>query len=221
MNAPRAHHFREGTAPATLQGVLRSSSLLALPVLSLLGALALGCGGPDPKMVAAKNDGVPANSASEERLASGEPKKKEDPKTANDPSQPYTQPVGGSGDSATPTATGPATKGGPKEVGGGKAGGKSGDGTTGKAGAAETKGGKDKVSQTQCKATLDRYLDLMMASDSRFAGIPPEMLAQIKQQGFSQVGGPNPCDTQGINKTQYDCAMAATTTKAWEHCMPK
>ena len=44
-------------------------------------------------------------------------------------------------------------------------------------------------------------------------------LAQFKQQGLSQVGGPNPCDGQGMTKTQYDCAMGAPTSSAWQRCI--
>lgn len=180
-------------------------SLLALGALC---CLLIGCGGgPDPKMVAAKNDGVPANSASEERLKTGE--KKEEPKATHDPSQPYTQPVsGGAGSSEV-------TPGGPKEVGASAGNKKDPKEKPGAAG----KGSKDKVPKADCAKALDRGLDLMMSGDSRFEGIPPEMIAQFKQQGLSQVGGPNPCDGQGLTKTQYDCAMAAPTSSAWQRCI--
>jgi hypothetical protein len=183
-------------------------TLLSLTGLPLVGAFLTlaACGGPDPKMVAAKNDGVPANSASEERLKAGE--KKEEPKATHDPSQPYTQPVTGGGGS------GDATPGGPKEVGAnaGKRDPKEKPGAAGK-------GSKDKVPKADCTKALDRGLDLMMSGDSRFEGIPPEMIAQFKQQGLSQVGGPNPCDGQGLTKTQYDCAMTAPTSSAWQRCI--
>ncbi len=171
-------------------------------------AIVAGCNaGPEPKYGAAKNDGVPANSASEERLAGG---KKEEPKqAAHDPTQPYTQPVSGS-DQATP--------GGPKETGGTppKKGGKEKPTTATAAGGA---GSKDKVSKAECSRALDRGIDLMIGTDARFEGIPPEMIAQFKQQGFSQAGMPNPCNGDGMTKGQYDCAMGAASSKAWERCL--
>jgi len=51
------------------------------------------CGGPPAKMVATKDDGVPANSASEERLNGGAAKPK--PVETTDPSQPLTTPMTG------------------------------------------------------------------------------------------------------------------------------
>lgn len=181
-------------------------------VLSLVVVAACNSG-PDPKMVAAKNDGVPANSASEERLKAGEKTgdKKDDAKTTHDPSQPYTQPVGGGGSGSGGNEV---TPGGPKEVGAatGKKDPKEKPGAAGK-------GSKDKVSKAECTKALDRGLDLMVGSDSRFEGIPPEMIAQFKQQGLAQANGPSPCDGQGLTKTQYDCAMSATSSSAWQRCI--
>lgn len=182
--------------------------LVMRTLLLLTAAVITACGGPDPKMVAAKNDGVPANSASEERLKAGE--KKEDPKVSHDPSQPYTVPVGGGGASASNEVT----PGGPKEVGAG-----AGKKDPKEKPAAGGKGSKDKVPKAECAKALDRGLDLMMSGDSRFEGIPPEMIAQFKQQGLSQVGGTSPCDGQGLTKSQYDCAMAASSSSAWQRCI--
>jgi len=205
--------------------VARRASLNSAPIVRFASmrtflclAVALACvataacnTGPDPKMVAAKNDGVPANSASEERLKTGE-KKEEANKPAHDPSQPYTTPVGGAGGSND------VTPGGPKEVGAQTAGKKDPKDPKEKPGAAG-KGSKDKVPKAECAKALDRGLDLMMAGDSRFEGIPPEMIAQFKSQGLSQVGGPNPCDGQGMTKSQYDCAMGASSSSAWQRCI--
>jgi len=170
-------------------------------------------------MVQKKDDGVPANSASEERLSGG---KKEETKTTSatttDAAQPYTQPVVAGGDTSAPSGGAPAA------AGAGAAGGKGGSAKEPKGGKepkTTAAGGKDKVSKAECTRALDRFLDLMIASDSRFEGIPPEVVAQMKQQGFAQASGPNPCDSQGITRSQYDCAMSATNTSAWQRCMPK
>jgi len=186
-------------------------SLAAVSASLLVTSLACltACGGPDPKMVAHKDDGVPANSASEERMKNGGEKKEEKTEAPRDPTQPYTQPVVGGDPSGGGTTAGKDGKGGAAA---------SKDGKDPKAGK-EAKGGKDKVAKADCTRALDKFLDLMIASDSRFEGIPPEMVAQFKQQGFSQVSGPNPCDGEGITRTQYNCAMAAGSTSAWQRCM--
>ncbi|MEA2749110.1 MAG: hypothetical protein QOI41_3253, partial [Myxococcales bacterium] len=78
-----------------------------------------------------------------------------------------------------------------------------------------------KVSRAECKQTFDKYIDLTLASDTRFEGIPPEMIAQLKEQALSQAQSQkgDPCSTQDVTRTQYQCAMSAPTTAAWQRCM--
>lgn len=180
-----------------------------------------------------KDDGVPANSASEERLASdGKPKPKAT--AAEDPTQPLTTPMNGDGSGA---AAGGAGAGGAAGTGGaGTAAGKGGAGKGSGAAKGPTpkdppapvakdppgaKGAGGKVSRAECKQTFDRYIDLTLASDSRFEGIPPEMIAQLKEQALSQAQSQkgDPCSTQDVTRSQYTCAMAAPTTSAWQRCM--
>lgn len=186
-----------------------------------LALVAAGCGAPQQKMVATKDDGIPANSASEQRLAMEGKAKPASAPVAEDPTQPLTTPMGG-GDS-TPTTTAPAgaatAKGGkgPKDAKGPK------EAKDPKGGAAAGGGGSGggKVSHAECKQALDKYIDLTLASDPRFEGIPQDMVAQLKEQAFSQAQSQkgDACATQEVTRSQYTCAMGATTTTAWQRCM--
>jgi hypothetical protein len=199
--------------------VLRPKPLTAQCIVTIVAPLALvtlaACGGPPPaKMVAAtKDDGVPANSASEQRLASGSP-----PKASSGPSedaaQPLTTPMGGD-----PAATGAGAAGGGAT---GKGGPKKGDPKDPKVPKEkEPKSTGSKVSKAECKQLFDKYIDLTIGSDTRFEGIPPEMIAQLKEQALSQAQSQkgDPCSTQDVSRTQYNCAIAAPTTQAWQRCM--
>jgi hypothetical protein len=177
-------------------------------------------------MVAAtKDDGVPANSASEERLASdGKPKTSATAPT-EDPTQPYTTPLSGE-----PSATGGGAGGAGGAAGNagggtsataamGKAGGKGGKGPAAKEPPAP-KGGGAKVSKAECRQTFEKFMDLNM-SDPRLEGVPPEMLAQLKQQALqeAQTKQGDPCSTQEITRAQYNCAMSSTSSAGWQRCM--
>jgi hypothetical protein len=204
--------------------VLRKKTVHALSILAPVALAGLAaCGSPPPtKMVAnGKDDGVPANSASEQRLASGTAPKTA-PGPAEDPTQPLTTPMGGD-----PSAAGAGAAGSGGAAGGGAAGG----GATGKGGPKkgdpkvpkekEPKSTGSKVSKAECKQIFDKYIDLTLASDTRFEGIPPEMIAQLKEQALSQAQSQkgDPCSTQEVSRTQYTCAMSAPTTAAWQRCM--
>jgi hypothetical protein len=58
-------------------------------------------------------------------------------------------------------------------------------------------------------------------ADPRLAGIPPEMIAQFKEQALSeaQTKQGDVCATQDVTRAQYTCAMAATSVGAWQKCM--
>jgi len=161
-----------------------------------------------------KDDGVPANSASEERLAAdGKPKPSSTPQS-EELAQPLTTPM--NGDPAPGSAAATAAGGGGGASG--KAPGKGGKGPKEKP---EPKGTAGKVSKAECKQLFDRYIDLTLGSDTRFEGIPPEMIAQLKEQALSQAQSQkgDPCSTQDVSRTQYQCAIAAPTTAAWQRCM--
>lgn len=81
--------------------------------------------------------------------------------------------------------------------------------------------GGAKVSAAECEASFDKYLQLMAASDPRLQGLPPEILAQAKQMAMAQgqSKGGSPCAKSPPTRAQYDCAMAATSSSAWQQCM--
>lgn len=195
---------------------LVTRSAVSLGLVGLVGLSA--CGAPPPKMVATgKDDGVPANSASEERLASdGKPKTTAAP--AVDAAQPYTTPLNPGPSTPDPSATGGGAAGGGAAAGAtGKGAGKGGKGPAGKDPAA--KGGA-KVTKAECRQTFEKFMDLNM-SDPRLEGVPPEMLAQLKAQALqeAQTKQGDPCSTQEITRTQYTCAMSSTSSAAWQRCM--
>lgn len=168
-----------------------------------------------------KDDGVPANSASEERLAADGKPKPSAPPPVEDTSQPYTTPLGG----GEPGVAG-GTSGGGATASAGTAGGAAGKGA-GKGGKTPAgkeppaaKGGGAKVSKAECRQTFEKFMDLNM-SDPRLEGVPPEMLAQLKQQALqeAQTKQGDPCSTQEITRTQYNCAMSSTSSAGWQRCM--
>lgn len=161
-----------------------------------------------------KDDGVAANSASEERLnAEGKPKAAPAPQS-EELAQPLTTPMNGE---PAPGSAAAVAGGG---AGSGKGAGKGGKGPKEKP---EPKGGTatGKVSKAECKQLFDRYIDLTIGTDTRFEGIPPEMIAQLKEQALSQAQSQkgDPCSTQEVSRTQYTCAISAPTTAAWTRCM--
>jgi hypothetical protein len=177
--------------------VPRSNTKVSLAVLTIAATTLAGvaaCGGPEPKMVATKDDGVAASSASEERL-SGAPKPKA-AEPAADPTQPLTIPMAGEGSAGSAKAG----KDPP---------------------AARKAGGAVKVSKLECKQLFDKYIDLTIGSDPRFEGLPPELVTQMKESALAQAQSQkgDPCSTQEVSRTQYNCAIASTSTAGWTRCM--
>ena len=183
-------------------------------LVGIFTSVVVACSSPPPKMVAAKDDGVPANSASEERLngASAKPK----PVETVDPSQPLTTPMTGDGTPPTPMPVAP-TSGKPGTKGAATATARGAEPPP-----ATAKGaGGPKASKAECKQLFDKYIDLTIGTDSRFEGIPPEMIAQMKAAALSQAQSEkgDPCSTQDVSRSQYTCAMGSTSTAAWQKCM--
>lgn len=195
--------------------------IVASGLCGLTLSLAACGGGPEPKMVAAKDDGVPANSASEERLNGGaKPKPAE---TTEDPSQPLTTPMTGEGSVNAPSSSPAPAAGAPgaKPAAPGAKPGAKGTAAA-KEPAATAKGaGGPKASKAECKQLFDKYIDLTVGTDSRFDGIPPEMIAQLKEAALAQAKSEkgDPCSTQEVTRSQYTCAMGSTSTAAWTKCM--
>ena len=178
------------------------SALSALLASALLASALFACGSdpkPPPKTA---DDGVPANSASEARLAMAGGKNPDAPPTpppSSDAPQAQAQPVmtpvtpGASGSSAT-------TDSPPKPA----------------------SNANERVSKADCEAAASHGLDLMIQGDPRFAGIPPEVLQTLKGQAFAQAAqqgaDKNPCAGKGITRAEYDCEMGAPTFDDFKKC---
>ena len=180
--------------------------------LTVVASHALACGSSEPKTANDANQGVPANSVSEARLA-GEDGPRPTPsetEPTNDPTKPVLTSVDEEGDEGSGGTTASATPG---------KGGKSGKKGHKKSGGAKKSG--PKVSRAQCNQLLDKFIDLAVGSDSRFAGIPPAMLKTMKMQARSQATQQkgDPCAGEGVTRSEYDCGMAAETTAEWQKCL--
>ncbi|MBX3229468.1 MAG: hypothetical protein KIT84_17380 [Labilithrix sp.] len=170
-----------------------------VPALLVIAA----CSEPPPPKSPSKNSGeVPANSLDEAQLH-GTAAKEEPP--PNDPSQPLTTKVGeapidpdalAAGSATTTTTSSAPSK------------------PAGKPGKPEP-ASKGAVSKAECDKAFDKYLQLEMAQNPQLKDLPPEVLEQVKEQG-RQKHGEAPCTA---TRAQYNCAMAAGSTAAWQKCM--
>jgi hypothetical protein len=187
-------------------------------LVALASSVVVACGGPEPKTQDdANSGGVPANSLSETRLNEGDGAKKPDAKDeqATPGASASGQPgAPGAGEPTDPDPTKPLMT--PLTTGGSDEGAKPGEPATGtKRGQPRKKG---PVSKAECQAALDHGLDLLLTGDPRFAGIPPEMMAQFKQTAMAANKAQNPCTGKGISRAEYDCDMAATTADEFKRC---
>ena len=179
-------------------------SIVRCVVFTVLAGLAFlsasACNEPQsPAKAPQKEDGVPANSLSDARLHGEEEKT---PGSADegkaDPTQPYTTRVGEAPPPEPGTASGAGKSSSTKEP-------------SGKGGA----GGKGSVSRSDCDRVMDKYLELEIASNPQLKGVPPEIIEQAKQMAREKHGDA-PCTA---TPSQYSCAMAASSTAAWQRCM--
>lgn len=189
--------------------VVRSTLFKFVGLTFLAGAL-LSCGeGPKPKMVASQDDGVPVNSAAEERLH-GTKKPKPAP-LAEAAAPPVAAPIvadvsPGGPPVPVPKSTDP--KGTDPKAGDPKGTDPKGDDAKSDA----------KLTKAECKKLLDRYVALTISGDKRF---PPEMVAQMKASALAQARAQkgDACTKEEISRPQYTCALAAASTAAWARCM--
>lgn len=170
-------------------------------MLTLLAGLVFSataaCNDPQPPpKTPQKDDGVPANSLSDARLHGEDETDGTGPKA--DPTKPYTTKVG----EAPP----------PEPAGGGGAAGAAKPGSERRPSGGESKGA---VSRSDCDRVMDRYLELEIASNPQLKGLPPEVIQQAKEMAREKHGDA-PCTA---TPAQYSCAMAATSTGAWQRCM--
>lgn len=183
----------------------------------LIGSLLVGCGGPPPKSAEElARDGVPANSASEARLRGDVRLVSDEPAAAE--SAPAPMPVEASGGAV------PANPANDEDTDGSERNEPlkpmPGNGNDEEKGSKKDKPGK-RVSKEECSQLFDRYITLTVANDPRFADLPPDAVAQLKNEGLMgaarQAG--DPCAKQTVSRAQYTCAMGAKSPSAWERCL--
>jgi hypothetical protein len=172
---------------------------------SVVVALLVACGGPEVRHPYQADDKTPANSTSETRLRGEDPNR---PKAKvlsvtpqqDDPTQAQVNNV-----NDVPKDD-PAPSG--KDSG-------AGDGKGGKGEKKPSKTGP-KISKAECDKAFEKALDLEISSRPELQGVDKAaLIAQAKQMG-QQKNGEAPCDA---TRSQYNCAMAATSTAAWKRCM--
>lgn len=184
--------------------------MLARPLL--IGSLLVGCGGPPPRSAEElARDGVPANSVSEARLRGDDVSLVSEVPPAAEPSS-APMPLDVSGAVALPTrdddepGDDAPLKQVPKDD--------------------EEKGSKKeapgkRVSKEECSQLFDRYISLTVASDPRFADLPPDALEELKKSGLMEAArqAGDPCAKRSVTRAQHTCAIAAKSTSAWERCL--
>lgn len=170
--------------------MLVTSFLASLSTAAMVATI--GCSDPPPPKTPKDEDGVPANSLSEARLHGDDPLEKdvrEDPSSDSKPDP--TQPYMTKVGEAPPPEPSKPSKGG------------------------STSSGSAAMTKDECERAMDRYLELEMASNPQLKGVPPEIVEQAKQMARVKHGE-MPCNG---TRAQYKCAMAATSTAAWQRCM--
>jgi hypothetical protein len=174
-----------------------------------LGAAACGESRPPPQ-AAQRDDGVPANSLSDARLHGTEtPEERAAREERRDPTQPYTTKLG----QAPPSAAGAA----PKPLGSGTTAATDPDPSKPAASSSASAKKEDKtvVERSDCERMMDRYLELEIAKNAQLKDVPHEVIEQAKQMARQQHGEA-PCTA---TRAQYTCAMAASSTSAWQRCL--
>lgn len=188
-----------------------SRSSFLSPVLLALFAVA-ACGPQEVKHPYQADDKTPANSTSETRLSGDDPNKRKSTVTSatkeEDPTQAQVNSVNDLPKSDDPPAdtsgkdSGKSTKGDKGEKGQSKA-------------EKPSKTGP-KVGKAECDKVMEKALELEIASKPELQGVDKkQLIAMAKQMGQDQHGAA-PCDA---TRSQYNCAMAATSTAAWKRCM--
>jgi hypothetical protein len=83
----------------------------------------------------------------------------------------------------------------------------------------------DMASTAQCEKLLDRFIDLKLSEDPRARTMTSEDRARLRGQIALQVLSDadvqqvkNQCVTQ-VTEQEYQCAIAAPTSKAWNDCI--
>lgn len=179
------------------------SRTLVLSSAFVVGLL-VACGGPEVRHPYRADDKTPANSTSETRLNGDDPNKpkasttsatKEDPTQAPPPNKVSDMPKA---EDDKPSSGKESAKEKPD-----------------KPGAKPSKTGP-KITKAECDKAFEKALELEIAGNPQFAGLDKAQLVAMAKQMGAQQHGDAPCDA---TRSQYTCAMAATSTAAWKRCM--
>jgi hypothetical protein len=81
------------------------------------------------------------------------------------------------------------------------------------------------ASAAQCERLLDRYIDLKLSEDSAAPRMTTEDRARLRGKIALEVLSDsdvkqvkNQCQTQ-VTEGEYDCAVKASTSQAWNDCI--
>jgi hypothetical protein len=81
------------------------------------------------------------------------------------------------------------------------------------------------ASPAQCERLLDRFIDLKMSEDAHAASMTSEERAALRGRIAGDVASDsdvqqvrNQCQTE-VRETEFQCAIAAPTSKAWNDCI--
>ena len=81
------------------------------------------------------------------------------------------------------------------------------------------------ATQAECNALYERFLDLKLADDPRLKSITPEERANARKALVASVATDSDvqqvtrqCETE-VTREEYDCAIKATTSVAWNECI--
>ena len=175
------------------------------------GLFAAACGPTEVKHPYQADDKTPANSVSETRLAGEDPNKPKAQVTSatkeDDPTHAQVNNVNDMPKAEDPPASGKeatASKGGKPEK------------TEKPAKGEKPSKTGPKISKAECDKAFEKALELEIASKPELQGVDKKQLMAMAKQMGAQQHGEAPCDA---TRSQYNCAMAATSTAAWKRCM--
>lgn len=185
------------------------SRSLVLPLLAL-GLFAAACGPSEVKHPYQADDKTPANSVSETRLAGEDPTRPKAQVTSatkpEDPTQAQVNNVNDMPKGEDPAASGKEAPAKP---------GKGDKPEKPEKGAKPSKTGP-KITKAECDKAFEKAMELEIANRPELQGVDKKQLLAMAKQMGAEKHGDAPCDA---TRSQYTCAMAATSTAQWKRCM--
>lgn len=187
-----------------------SRTLVLSLVTSGLFTTAIACGPSEVKHPYQADEKTPANSVSETRLNGEDPSRpKAQVTSVTSPEDPTSAQVNSvndmpKGDDSAATS---------KEA---KGNGAKPDKTEKTEKPAKPSKTGPKISKAECDKAFEKAMELEIASKPELQGIDKKQLLAMAKQMGSEKHGEAPCDA---TRSQYTCAMAATSTAQWKRCM--